>query len=129
MSNPIPTGRPLSAREFFSLPTSGVPFIPELHTDDCDDVDCARCVTPAPLAALDVPLPTVAAEAVLCESLARHAAYGNEQEVVADADAIFLLRHPELCTTESGDPEWDAWLAQRIADNTAAWNAAHGGQA
>ncbi|MFH8926333.1 hypothetical protein ACH4D4_04690 [Streptomyces pristinaespiralis] len=85
----------------------------------------------APIERLDVPLPVVTPEAVLCESQARHAACGNEQEVVADGDAIFLLRHPELCTTESGDPEWDAWLAQRIADNTAAWNAHHqaGGQA
>jgi hypothetical protein len=86
----------------------------------------------APIERLDVPLSAVAAEAILCESLARHAACGNEQEVVADGDAIFLLRHPELCTTESGNPEWDAWLAQRIAENTAAWNAAHpkaGGQA
>ena len=122
--------RPLSAREFFALPTSGIPFIPELHTDDCDNVDCVRCVDQPQIARLDVPAELVSAEAILRESLARHAAYGNEDEVVADADAIFLLRHPELCSTESGNPEWDAWLAQRIEDHTAAWNAAHnGGQA
>jgi hypothetical protein len=85
----------------------------------------------APIERLDVPLPVVTPEAVLCESQARHAACGNEQEVVADGEALRLLRHPELCTTESGDPTWEAWLAQRIAANTQAWNAHHqaGGQA
>lgn len=82
-------------------------------------------MTAADFARMDVPLELVAAEAVLCESQARHAALGNEQEVVADGGAIRLIRHPECCRTESGDPQWDAWLAARIAENAAAWNAAH----
>lgn len=55
--------RPLSAREFLSLPTSGVPFIPELHADDCDDVTCVRCVKPpTSTSRMDVPAAQVAAE-------------------------------------------------------------------
>lgn len=44
--------------------------------------------------------------AVLRESQARHAAIGNEQEVVADGDAIYMLLHPELCSTEADYPGW-----------------------
>ncbi len=49
------TGRPLTAREFLALPTSPLPFIPELHADDCDDTTCARCrvLTPSNLYAVD----------------------------------------------------------------------------
>ena len=44
--------------------------------------------------------------AVLRASQIRHAALGNEQEVVADGDAIYMLRHPELCSTEADYPGW-----------------------
>lgn len=66
-----------------------------------------------PLAALDADLKALAerkriadACAVLRESQARHAALGNEQEVVADGDAIYLLTHPELCSTDADYPGW-----------------------
>lgn len=63
-------------------------------------------MTAPEIARLDVPLEQVAVEAVLCESQARHAALGNEHEVVADGDAIYLLRHPELCSTDADYPGW-----------------------
>lgn len=73
-----------------------------------------------PIARLDVPLADVeAAIEVLRESQARHAALGNEQEVVADGDAIYMLRHPEMCSTDAdyANTPWAAWLADRINSN------------
>jgi len=82
----------------------------------------------APIERLDVPLPVV-------EQQARTAAgsRAEQQHLLDPADGAFarLACQSDCCSTESGSPEWDAWLAQRIAENTAAWNAAHkaGGQA
>lgn len=33
----------MSAREFLAAVDPTRPFIPELHTDDCDDTSCVRC--------------------------------------------------------------------------------------
>lgn len=44
---------PLLAHLVANPPT----FIPELHQDDCDDVDCVRCEPTPAIARLDVPLP------------------------------------------------------------------------
>lgn len=44
--------------------------------------------------------------AVLRDSQLRHAALGNEHEVVADGDAIYMLLHPELCSTDADYPGW-----------------------
>jgi hypothetical protein len=128
MTNPIPSGRPLTAREFLSLPTSGIPFIAELHVDDCEDTSCVRCVDQPQIAALDVPLPVV-------EEQVRTAAGSRAEQahLLDPADPLFarLACQSDCCGTESGDPTWEAWLAQRIADHTQAWNAHHkaGGQA
>ncbi|WP_328941585.1 hypothetical protein OG259_07880 [Streptomyces sp. NBC_00250] len=43
---------------------------------------------------------------VLRDSQTRHAALGNEHEVVADGDAIYMLRHPELCSSDADYPNW-----------------------
>lgn len=110
--------RPLSAREFFSLPTSGRPFIPELHADDCENVDCVRCIPPAPqIAALDVPLPVV-------ESQARQLAGGiaEQAHLLDPADPLFVrlaCEHGDCCSTEADYPAFSAWLADRIAQNGA----------
>ncbi len=37
---------PLTAREFLAAIDPARPFIPELHEDDCENVDCVRCVKP-----------------------------------------------------------------------------------
>jgi hypothetical protein len=64
-------------------------------------------MTAADIARLDVPLADVEQQiAVLRSSQIRHAALGNEQEVVADGDAIYMLRHPELCSTDADYPNW-----------------------
>ncbi|MFE7510117.1 hypothetical protein ACFU8I_02650 [Streptomyces sp. NPDC057540] len=64
-------------------------------------------MTAADIARLDVPLADVEQQiAVLRDSQIRHAALGNEDEVIADGDAIYLLRHPELCSTDADYPNW-----------------------
>jgi hypothetical protein len=73
-------------------------------------------MTVNPIERLDVPADrlelqiTEARRAELCavlrESQARHAALGNEDEVVADGDAIYLLHHPELCSSDDDYPGW-----------------------
>ena len=60
-----------------------------------------------PIERLDVPLADLEQQiAVLRSSQLRHAALGNEDEVVADGDAIYMLRHPELCSTDADYPNW-----------------------
>ncbi|MBB4984956.1 hypothetical protein [Streptomyces nymphaeiformis] len=60
-----------------------------------------------PIERLDVPTALLEEQiAVLRASQARHAALGNEQEVVADGDAIYMLLHPELCSTDADYPGW-----------------------
>jgi len=64
-------------------------------------------MTVNPIERLDVPAEHLEQQiAVLRASQARHAALGNEQEVVADGDAIYMLLHPELCSTEADYPGW-----------------------
>jgi len=64
-------------------------------------------VTGNPIEQLDVPLADLEQQiAVLRASQTRHAALGNEHEVVADGDAIYMLRHPELCSTDADYPGW-----------------------
>ncbi|MFJ6579314.1 hypothetical protein ACIQMY_25545 [Streptomyces sp. NPDC091368] len=64
-------------------------------------------MTAADIARLDVPLADVEQQiAVLRASQSRHAALGNVDEVVADGDAIYMLRHPELCSTDDDYPNW-----------------------
>lgn len=77
---------------------------------------------PRTIDALDVPLLDVEAEAVLREAMTRT---HSPSDALAYALDLRLMAHPENCSTESSDPEWDAWLAARIADHKAAWNAAH----
>lgn len=79
---------------------------------------------PAPrtIAALDAPLPDVEAEAVLRDAMAHT---HSPSDALAYALDLRLMAHPESCSAESSDPEWDAWLAARIAEHKAAWNAAH----
>lgn len=45
----------MSAREFLAAVATAEPFIPELHTDDCDDTTCVACrvLTPANLYDVD----------------------------------------------------------------------------
>ena len=64
-------------------------------------------MTVNPIERLDVPAEHLEQQiAVLRASQARHAALGNEQEVVADGDAIYMLLHPELCSTDADYPGW-----------------------
>lgn len=72
--------------------------------------------------AVDVRLADVEAEAVLRSAMAHT---HSPSDALAYALDLRLMAHPESCTTESSDPEWDAWLAARIAEHKAAWNAAH----
>lgn len=83
----------------------------------------------APIERLDVPLPVVESQArTLAGCLA------EQQHLLDPADGAFaaLACRSDCCSTESGDPVWDAWLAQRITETRAAWTDAHsnaGGQA
>lgn len=83
----------------------------------------------APIERLDVPLPVVESQArTLAGCLAEQA------HLLDPADHTFaaLACQSDCCSIESGDPVWDAWLAQRITETRAAWTAAHsnaGGQA
>ncbi|MFE0647434.1 hypothetical protein ACFVZH_02435 [Streptomyces sp. NPDC059534] len=64
-------------------------------------------MTAADIARLDVTQAALEQQiAVLRDSQRRHAALGNEDEVVADGDAIYLLRHPELCSADTDYPNW-----------------------
>lgn len=64
-------------------------------------------MTANPIERLDVPAAQLEQQiATLRASQIRHAALGNEQEVVADGDAIYMLRHPELCSTDADYPGW-----------------------
>lgn len=77
-------------------------------------------MTAADLSRVDVPLADVEqAVEVLRKSQARHAACGNTDEVIADGDAIYMLRHPDDCSTDAdyANTPWAAWLADRIAQN------------
>jgi len=40
-------------RELLAELATRPPFIPELHTDDCDDTSCVHCLPPSPI---EVPL-------------------------------------------------------------------------
>ena len=96
------------------------PFIPELHKDDCFDVECVRCVPRLtnPIERLDVPLAVVSAEAILLEARARHtqAKDWDEAELVANAEAIQLVTHPEApVSTNDTYREWVDALAARTA--------------
>ncbi|MFJ3084646.1 hypothetical protein ACIPJG_33520 [Streptomyces halstedii] len=55
------------------------PFIPELHTDECDDTACTRCI-PRTIADLDVPLSAVQ------QDIARIAAEAENRHLLYDAD-------------------------------------------
>ncbi|MER7953898.1 hypothetical protein [Streptomyces sp. NPDC096030] len=71
-------------------------------------------MTANPIERLDVPVDRLEQQiATLRASQARHAALGNEQEVVADGDAIYMLLHPELCSTDDTYPGWLKELAAR----------------
>lgn len=74
----IPTGRVLKAREFFALRADAIPFIPELHRDDCEDVTCVRCVEAQPS--------IIQAERDAAEK-ARRDAFAEEQRLYRELDA------------------------------------------
>jgi len=69
----------------------------------------------APIERLDVPLPVVEQQA-RTEAGCR----AEQQHLLDPADTVFArlaCEHDDCCSTESGDPEWDAWLARRIEDH------------
>lgn len=119
------TPNPLLAR-LLSTP----PFIPELHRDDCEDVDCPRCEPPTigdpprPAGQFDVPLADVERNAaVLREAIAHEAELGDDYEVSALSEALVLVTHPELPVATDADyanTPWAAWLAQQIEKNKTA---------
>ena len=84
---------------------------------------------PRPPGEWDVPATQVAAEFVALKAKRTAEAQAAEQRHVLDpADGAFArlaCTHPDACSCDSGDPVWDAWLADRIAASDAAWTAAH----
>ncbi|MFI6103218.1 hypothetical protein [Streptomyces sp. NPDC051310] len=86
-------------------------------------------MTAADLSRLDVPAERVAAEALLRDARAHS---HSPSDRIAYALDVYLVTHPDApVSTESGDPEWDAWLAHRIdeckATRSAARNETAGG--
>jgi hypothetical protein len=93
------------------------PFIPELHLDDCDDVTCVRCEPPNPIERLDVPA-AVVEQQVAADVLRRaRAATHSPSDALAYSLDLFLLAHPEACSTDADYPEWAAGLALQTAKN------------
>lgn len=75
-------------------------------------------MTTNPIERLDVPREVVEEEAkrlaacsVLREALARPQ---DESDRIAYSQDLYLVTHPEVCSTADDYPGWSAWLADRI---------------
>ncbi|MFC5802743.1 hypothetical protein [Streptomyces formicae] len=88
-------------------------------------------MTAADLSRVDVPAAQVAAEfAALKAKRTTDALLAEQRHLVDPVDTVFAATaaaHPEACSSSSGDPQWDAWLATRITETRAAWAAHHAG--
>ncbi|MFE0692839.1 hypothetical protein [Streptomyces sp. NPDC058869] len=72
-------------------------------------------MTAADLSRLDVPLADVELQ-VLCETTRKALAKTHSpSDRIAYANDLFLLTHPEACSTDADYPEWPAQVAELIA--------------
>lgn len=53
--------------------------------------------------------------AIVITLLAMYATHSPSDRIAYALD-LRLIAHPEHLTSQSGDPEWDRWLATRIAE-------------
>lgn len=80
-------------------------------------------MTAADLARVDVPVAAIEAQIVaqpLREAIARETALGDDYEVSALSEALFLVTHPDVAVSTDDDyanTPWAAWLADQIAKN------------
>ncbi|MEU2674785.1 hypothetical protein ABZ622_39345 [Streptomyces sp. NPDC007164] len=82
---------------------SAPPFIPELHTDDCDDTSCVRCRTTTDWAAAADQLTALKAKR-LAAGLA--AEYRHLTDTRDAAFAALACTHPEACSSDADYPAW-----------------------
>lgn len=87
-------------------------------------------MTAADLARVDRPASALTADiqALVARQRLTEGVAAEVHHLLDPADTAFAAlacEHGDNCSTESGDPQWDAWLATRIAENAAAWNAHH----
>ncbi|KQX27482.1 hypothetical protein ASD97_24580 [Streptomyces sp. Root63] len=72
-------------------------------------------MTAADLSRLDVPLADVELQTA-CETTRKALAKTNSpSDRIAYANDLFLLTHPEACSTDADYPEWPAEIAVLIA--------------
>ncbi|WP_406190105.1 hypothetical protein OH791_33445 [Streptomyces anulatus] len=72
-------------------------------------------MTAADMERMDVPLADVELQ-VVCETTRRALARTNSpSDRIAYANDLFLLTHPEACSTDADYPEWPAQIAALIA--------------
>ncbi|MFJ2568885.1 hypothetical protein ACIOYT_00495 [Streptomyces halstedii] len=63
----------------------------------------------------DVPAEQVAQQ-IACDVLVKAAAVTHSpSDRIAYANDLYLLTHPEACSTTADYPDWAAWLDQQIA--------------
>lgn len=62
--------------------------------------------TPRPIAAPTAPAEQVAAEVPLRKAIAREAELHNDYEVSALSLSLYLVTHPEACSTADEYPDW-----------------------
>ncbi|MER6601111.1 hypothetical protein [Streptomyces parvus] len=77
-------------------------------------------MTAADMERMDVPLADVELQTA-CETTRKAMARTNSpSDRIAYANDLFLLTHPEACSTGADYPGFDAWIAQQQNLNTAA---------
>lgn len=74
-------------------------------------------MTANPIERLDVPAAVVAQQMASDVCLKAMAVTLSPSDRIAYANDLFLLDHPEACSTDADYPEWAAQLAQQIAKN------------
>ncbi|MFI7890958.1 hypothetical protein ACIFUY_06795 [Streptomyces sp. CACIS-1.16CA] len=77
-------------------------------------------MTAAGIERLDVPLADVELQ-IACETTRKALARTHSpSDRIAYANDLFLLTHPEACSTAADYPGFDAWITQQQNLNTAA---------
>lgn len=64
----------------------------------------------------DLPLSGLRDQIAINVTLLAMYATHSPSDRIAYALDLRLIAHPEHLTSQSGDPEWDRWLANRIAE-------------
>ncbi|MFD5137497.1 hypothetical protein ACFWMX_14845 [Streptomyces sp. NPDC058378] len=103
---------------------TAAPFIPELHTDDCDDVACTRCVPASQISRVDVPLPELIRRVDEMAAMKRaHMATALLTEERHQCDPVDVAFAGLACgckarlATDEDYPGFADWVAQREAKN------------